>query len=265
MILDDSVEYYRDGARYDAEYVHIGGDIPYYVRVASETRGPLLELAAGTGRLTIPMAEAARDAVVGLDLSPGMIARADEKRARLSPEVQGRLQFVVGDMRTVRLDRSFDAVVLAFNTLMHMTEDDDLAALLETVRAHLTDDGAFHLDLHTPYPSLMSQRDPAGRYDPQQLIDPRTRERWQVTENNAYDPRTQINTMSFFYRRVDGTGAPFGPESRMDLRLRVIFPRELDRWLYAAGFAVVGDWEDLARSQPFTGRGGRRVMTCRRR
>lgn len=265
MTLDDSLDYYRDGVWYDAEYVHIGGDIPYYVRVASETEGPLLELAAGTGRLTLPMARATRFPVVGLDLSPGMIARAEEKRAQLPPEVQDRLQFVVGDMRSVRLERQFQAVVLAFNTLMHMTEDADLEALLETVRVHLAPDGIFHLDLHTPYPSLMLEREPDGRYDPQQLIDPRTHERWQVTENNRYDARAQLNMMSFFYRRVDVRGVPFGPERRIGLCLRVIFPRELDRWLASAGFDVVGDWEDLGRTQPFTGRGGRRVLACRHR
>lgn len=265
MIADDSSEYYADGAWYDAEYVHIGGDIPYYAQVATETEGPLLELAAGTGRLTVPMARATPFPVVGLDLSPGMIARAEAKRALLPPDTRARLEFVVGDMRSVRLGRQFQAVVLAFNTLMHMTEDADLEALLETVRLHLRPDGLFHLDLHTPYPSLMAERDPAGRYDPQQLIDPRTQQRWQVSENNTYDARLQLNTMSFYYRRVDAQGEPFGPERRVELRLRVIFPRELDRWLHTSGFEIVGDWEDLARTQPFSGRGGRRVLSARLR
>lgn len=265
MSRDDSIEYYGDGAWYDAEYVHIGGDIPYYERVARETEGPLLELAAGTGRLTLPMVRESRSPVVGLDLSPSMIARAEDKRRALPPAIAQRLELVVGDMRSVRLERRFQAVVLAFNTLMHMTEDADLEALLETVRVHLADDGIFHFDLHTPYPSLLSERDPEGRYDPQQLIDPRTQARWQVTENTSYDPRLQLNTMSFFYRRVDGRGVPFGPERRINLCLRVIFPRELDRWLASAGFEVIGDWEDLGRSTPFTGRGGRRVLACKRR
>ncbi len=48
----DALEHYRDGGWYDAEYVHMGGDIPYYVRVASETEGPL------TLRLSPPNARA---------------------------------------------------------------------------------------------------------------------------------------------------------------------------------------------------------------
>ncbi|MFO0725972.1 MAG: class I SAM-dependent methyltransferase [Myxococcota bacterium] len=259
----EALDYYSDGAWYDAEYVHIGGDIPYYKQVASETVGPILELACGTGRLTIPMAEAAQDGVTGVDLMPSMIARAEEKRVQ--HKLESKLRFVVDDMRSLRLNQRFSAVILAFNTLMHMLEDADLEAVLETARVHLAEGGTFHLDLHTPYPNLMSERDPRGRYDPQQMIDPRTQQRWVVTENNQYDPRTQINTMRFYYRRTDARGRPSGPEREVCLRLRVIFPRELDRWLHSAGFRIVGDFDDLGRSIPFTGKGGRRVLMVKAR
>lgn len=261
----EALAYYADGAWYDAEYVHIGGDVPAYVRVASLCDGPLLELACGTGRLTLPMARAASAAVVGVDVSPGMVSRAVEKLAREPEPVRARTRFATADMRTMRLGERFDGVVLAFNTLMHMTEDEDLEAALLTVREHLSPRGLFHFDLHTPWPNLAAERDPAGRYDPQPLIDPRTGERWQVTENNHFDPRTQLNAMSFFYQRVDLRGRPFGPERQVTLRLRVIFPRELDTWLWRCGLEIVGDWEDLARTAPFTARGGRRVVSARRR
>ena len=77
-------DHYADGAWYDAEYVHIGGDIPYYEQVACETDGPILELACGTGRLTFPMA-ATGVKVVGVDNSTAMLARAEAKRAALPP------------------------------------------------------------------------------------------------------------------------------------------------------------------------------------
>lgn len=257
-------DYYGDGTWYDAEYVHVGGDIPYYVQVAADTNGAILELACGTGRLTIPMAEAGAS-VHGIDNAPAMVARAEEKRIALPPGDQERLSFEVADMRTARLGRKFSAVVLGFNTLMHMLEDDDLEAALITARAHLTPQGLFHLDLHTPFPDLRSQRDPDGRYDPQEMIEPRTRQRYIVTENNVYDPRNQINRMQFFYQPVDLVGKPSGPERRAEVRLRVLFPRELDTWLHRTGFEVLGDWEDFERHQPFSGRGGRRVLMLRPR
>lgn len=261
----DALAYYADGDWYDAEYVHIGGDIPYYKRVAAESAGPILELACGTGRLTIPMAETTTHPITGVDLMPAMIARAEKKRAALPGPWAERLRFLQGDMRNVRLGERFSSVILAFNTLMHLTEDDDLAAFFETARVHLAPGGVFHLDLHTPNPTIMSERDPAGRYDPQQMIDPRTKQRWEVSENNRYDPRTQINTMYFYYRQIDARGQAFGPEREVVLRLRVIFPRELDRWISSSGFETIGDFDDLGRALPFSGRGGRRVLMLRAR
>ncbi|MCK6545591.1 class I SAM-dependent methyltransferase [Myxococcota bacterium] len=262
-LTPEAMDYYSDGVWYDAEYVHIRYDIPYYVRVAAETQGEILELACGTGRLSIPMAEVGAK-VLGLDIAPAMIAQANAKREKLPPGDQARLAFQVADMRSVRLGRTFDAVVLGFNTLMHMIDDDDLAGVLDTAREHLAPGGHFHFDIHVPFPDA-PPRDPEVRYDPQEMIDPRTRERYIVTENNTYDPRTQINTMRFFYQQVDRNGNPVGDERMARLDLRVFFPRELDRWLHVHGFEVVGDWEDLERKQPFTGAGGRRVVMAKRR
>lgn len=259
-LLPEELLHYADGDWYDAEYVHIGGDIPYYERVSREVSGSILELACGTGRLTEPMVKAG-STVVGVDIAPGMLARAQNKRAALPAEVQERLRYVHGDMRTVRLGRTFDAVVLGFNTLLHLVRDDDLEAALETVRAHLAPEGRFYFDVHTPHFGLL-ERDPNGRYDPQQMIDPHTGDRYVVTESNRFLAREQLNLLSFHYQRVDRAGAPQGPERTITLRLRVMFPRELDRWFELAGLRILGEWDDFGRETPFTGRGGRRVAVA---
>lgn len=257
------IDHYGDGAWYDAEYVHIRGDVPYYERVARSVDGPILELACGTGRLTLPMARAGA-VVHGLDAAPPMVEQAERKRRSLPAGARRRLSFQVADMRTVRLGRTFAAVVLAFNTIMHMLSDDDLQAALETVRAHLPPGGRFFVDLHTPLTDLLV-RDPGGRYDPQQMIDPRTGHRYVVTENNTYDPRWQINTMRFYYQRVDEQGRPIGEEAYAELQLRVLFPREFDAWMRAMGFEVVEDWDDFEGRRAFSGTGGRRVVVAARR
>lgn len=264
-----ALAYYADGARYDAEYVHVRYDVPYYASIAAESAadssGRVLELACGTGRLTIPMAEAGAR-VLGIDVVPAMIAEARRKRARLPAGDQGRLEFAVGDMRTLSLKERFPTVILGFNTLMHMVEDEDLEALLGTVHTHLEDGGMFHFDLHTPFPPSPGEPEGAAtRSEPIEVIDPGTRSRYLVSDSNTYDARTQINTMSFHYQRVDALGQPLGPETVHDLRLRVFFPRELDRWLHLAGFTVVGDWDDFEHNRPFTGNGGRRLVSARKR
>jgi hypothetical protein len=64
---------------------------------------------------------------------------------------------------------------------------------------------------------------------------------------------------------VDRERRPVGREKRALLELRVIFPRELDRWLHTSGFAITGEWDDFDRSKPFSGKGGRRVVVARLR
>lgn len=259
----EPLDHYADGAWYDAEYVHIRGDIPYYSQIAASAPGPLLELACGTGRLSLPMCSAGAT-IHGVDLAPSMIARARVKKLRLSDKERMRLSFEVADMRTVRLGRTFGAVVLGFNTIMHMLTDADLRSLLETVRVHLLPGGRFYFDLHTPLFDLL-ERDPNRRYDPQQMVDPRTGDRYIVTESSRYSARTQITTMRFYYQRVDANERPLGDEQFAEVRLRVLFPRELDLWLDLAGFEVLEDWDDFERTRSFSGRGGRRVVIAARR
>lgn len=251
------LDHYGDGAWYDAEYVHIRADRPLYQAIAREASGPILELACGTGRLSFPMAEAGAT-VVGIDLAPAMLRQARRKLRQAPPEVQSRLRFEEADMRALDLGQRFDRVVLGFNTLLHMLEDKDLFALLDGVKRHLAPGGRFHFDIFTPYPGL-GERDPEGRYDPQQMIGP-DGERWIVAENNTYDPRRQVNHMRFYYRRPGPDGEPTGQELHTEVSLRVIYPRELELLLRTAGFEILAEYEDYARSQAYTAKAGLRVV-----
>lgn len=254
-------DHYGDGVWYDAEYVHVGADIPGYRAWAARRGGPILELACGTGRLTFPMAETGTE-VVGVDISASMISRAEEKRRAWSPPPGGAVHFSVGDMREIRLGRTFPNVVIGLNGAMHMVSDDDLAAALETARVHLRSDGLLALDVFSLPPAALG-RAPEARYDPQEMIDPRDGQRYVVTESTRYDPARQLHQLSFFYQPVDGRGQPTGAELRSDLEVRVIFPRELELWLRVTGFEIVGDWDDIEASTPFSGRGGRRFVEAR--
>ena len=252
------LNHYEDGAWYDAEYVHIRSDIPLYTSIAREMNGgSILELACGTGRLSFPMAEAGAS-VVGLDVEPAMLRQAERKRKRVPPSVANRLRFVAGDMRHFSLPEQFDCVVLGFNAILHMLEDNDLLSVLESSRRHLAPGGRFYLDLFTPYPDFV-ERDPEGRYDPQQMIDP-SGHRWIVSENNRYDPRRQINHMLFYYQRVDAAGVRIGEELMAEVLLRVLFPRELDTFIHRAGLRIVAEHEDYGRTRPYTARIGLRVL-----
>lgn len=139
MLYDDNA------ALYDLQYGAYRDDVPFYTRLAFDQGGAVLELGAGTGRLTEALLTAGHE-VVAVDASGAMLARAE---ARLSGQAGATL--VLGDMREVRLGRRFDLVIAPFNTLMHAYTLDDQDATMATVTAHLAPGGLFAFDLYQPH------------------------------------------------------------------------------------------------------------------
>lgn len=109
--------------------------------VAREHRGGrVLELGAGTGRVTELLAGEARE-VVAVDISPEMLRRA---RERLGD--RRHVHLVEGDMTRIRFQRVFDAVVIANDPFVHLLDDDERDAGIATAAAHLDVGGRLVLD-----------------------------------------------------------------------------------------------------------------------
>jgi len=83
---------------YDLIYADIKEDIPLYLEHARLMGSPILELAGGTGRVLIPLAEAGYE-VWGIDLSPAMLAKAQEKISCLPGTIRERMHLVQADMK----------------------------------------------------------------------------------------------------------------------------------------------------------------------
>lgn len=94
------------------------GDEDIYAGLAPEGAS-ILELGAGTGRLTIGLA-ARGFRVCGVDISPVMLSQAEARVSGLPPEVRERIELRRGDMTSVDLRRTFDLVICPFFTLAHV-------------------------------------------------------------------------------------------------------------------------------------------------
>jgi SAM-dependent methyltransferase len=88
-------------------------DVPFYVSLAMDTAGPLVELAVGTGRVAIPVALATSRTVVGIDSSPAMLAQA----RRASREAGVALDLREGDMRDLELDEPAGLIYCPYRAL----------------------------------------------------------------------------------------------------------------------------------------------------
>src|SRR5436190_6419443 len=99
-------------------------------RLAGRKVRQVLDLGCGTGNHAIPLARRGYS-VYGVDRSPDMLQRA---RHKVSLAGGGDVQFVLGDLRAVQLERCFDACVLMFAVLGYQTTNHDVMAALPNVR-----------------------------------------------------------------------------------------------------------------------------------
>lgn len=136
-------------------------DVEWYRKKAIDAGGPVLELGAGTGRVTIPIAEAGVR-VSALDLDARMLDSLRQKLATLPAEVQSRVTLHHGDMRAFALDQQFALVIIPFRAFLHnITREDQLAAL-RCAHAHLKPGG--QLAFNVFHPSLEYMAAHAGAF-----------------------------------------------------------------------------------------------------
>ena len=133
-------EYDAYAATYDVQYGEFTEDIPFYVEEASRAEPPVLELACGTGRVLIPVAQAGVR-VVGLDASPAMVQACRHKVAELAEGVRARITLVDADMRDFAFDERFGLVYCPFRAFLHLMTTEDQIAALRNIHAHLRDGG----------------------------------------------------------------------------------------------------------------------------
>lgn len=124
-------------------------DVDFYVDLARAAGGPVLEVGCGTGRVLLPSARAGA-AMVGLDVSPDMLAVLRGALARERDDVQTRVRVIEGDMRTFDLGETFPLILLPFRSFQHMLTPADQRAALRRIKTHLRQGGTVVLDLFNP-------------------------------------------------------------------------------------------------------------------
>lgn len=124
-------------ARYDHWAAHMTEDIPFYVGLALSSDGPLVELAVGTGRVAIPVAQATGRQVIGIDSSPTMLEVARAKAG------DADLDLRLGDMRSLSLEEPAGLVYCPFRALLHVPTWADRRQVFSRVAASLRPGGRF--------------------------------------------------------------------------------------------------------------------------
>jgi SAM-dependent methyltransferase len=244
---------YRHPRHYDAlagDYAN-GPELGFYSRLAAVHQGPLLELGAGTGRLSLALAGEGLK-VTGVEIDGGMLSLARLKAAERQVEVE----WVEADARTFSLDQTFPLVVLPNNTIAHFLDRESVEALFAAVRRHLAPGGRFVVDYFNPLLALLT-RDQEARVLVSEYYDPDGRGLVRVTESSRYDAASQVNHLIWYYRRAGEEH-----EESIDLAMRVYFPQELVDLLHYNGFTVESRFGSFDQA-PFNAESFQHLLVCR--
>lgn len=237
---------YLDAERYDQFYGEYAEPDDWLVELLLQ-RSSVLELACGTGRIAIPLAQRGLS-VTGIDYCEPMLDLAQNKVR----EAQVQVELAQCDFRAFDLGKKFGSILLLFNALWHVHERHDFAALMQCVRRHLQPDGLFVLDVFVPALEFL-HRDPQQRYPFSSYTDPETGAQVQVTETYSYEPDTQISRLVHYKGTTD--------EIVGGLNLRMYFPQELDALLECNGMAIdqkFGSWDRT----PFDASSNHQLYLC---
>jgi SAM-dependent methyltransferase len=126
-------------SHYDEWSAHMTADVAFYVSLAFQANGPLVELAIGNGRVAIPIAQATGRRVIGVDSSPAMLEQARRRAAEAGVE----LELIEGDMRDLALAEPAALIYCPFRALLHLPTWADRRRTFERVAASLRLDGRF--------------------------------------------------------------------------------------------------------------------------
>jgi SAM-dependent methyltransferase len=231
MTVFDLYAAYYDLLYHDKDY---SGETAYLVTLIGEAAPharSVLELGCGTGGHALQFAELGFQ-VHGIDLSDSMVARARLRCAAAAEPVAARLAFEVGDVRSFRAGRTFDAVVSLFHVMSYQTGNEDQAAAFATARGHLDTGGVFVFDFWYG-PAVLTDR---PRHVIKEVADERVEVRRETTptmhvNSNRVDVRFDVDIAS---RSGDAT-------RRLSEihRMRYLFLPEIEQRLHDAGFALL--------------------------
>jgi SAM-dependent methyltransferase len=217
---------YQNPDLYDALQAVSENQLNFYLTLAQRNPGAVLELGCGSGQLIVPIAER-RTPAIGLDNAPEMLAAARRRAGAAGV----RVEFIEGDMRAFELGERFSLILIARNSLLHLSEQQEFAALFSAVRRHLLPNGVLAFDIFAP--DLSMHRHPSTERF--QLMRKATRFYGEITveATNDYDALSQVNRATWFISTPEQRDAWIAP-----LHLRWIFPQELTALLTANGFRL---------------------------
>ena len=230
---------------YDTVVSDWPGETDFYRDLARQTARAghqVLEIACGTGRVAVRLAQDGVD-VVGLDISSGMLSVARQKSVGLQ-----QVRWVCADMRSFDLGESFGLVIIPGHSFQNILTADDQLATLRSIRRHLNPSGTLvvHLD-HLSMDWLGElTREWGGVFEPAESFrHPTTGQQIRTQRAWSYEPAAQTAVSEVVWEAFDASGEAVERWESGPLRFHCVFRFEMEHLLGRAGYemrSVCGDF-----------------------
>jgi ubiquinone/menaquinone biosynthesis C-methylase UbiE len=226
---------------YDIAVPDWEGEIDFYLdyaQKAKERGQSVLEIACGTGRITLRLARAGIN-IVGLDLDEEMLKIADQKS-----EGVPNVGWVRGDMRSFDIGQKFGLIISPGHSYQFMCTPEDQVQALEEFKRHLTPDGT--LILHVDHQDMQWLASRSGKFEPAKTYrHPQTGRVIHREHAWTYERATQTATVISTWEELDENNSVLERWERKPMPLHCIFRFEMEHLLARTGFTrrtVYGDF-----------------------
>lgn len=236
----------------------MAGDIEFYIdyatKYASLNGKKVLELGAGTGRLTWELARYGCD-VIGLDYSDKMLEIAEEKRSQVPDFTQKHVRFVKGNMANFNLLQKFPLIIIPCRSFQCLLTVEDQISCLRNIHDHLEDNGRFILNVFDPRFEPHTSSDWQKDFSRIPTVThPQTGNNVKISfldrHTNFYE---QLIKEFWKYTEVDENGEILR-EEESELEMRWITRQEMRHLFALANLEVVAEYSDFYKSGPEYGK-----------
>jgi len=222
--------YDKFAAFYDLEYGHKEDDLDFYLSLAQQYGAPVLEIGAGTGRISMLLAEAGYE-VVGMDNSMPMLKQAAQNISTLPDNEQNSIKLVLGDMRSFSLEERFPLCIVPFRAFLHNQTQEEQLQTLQCIYDHLTPSGVLAIDVFVPLYHVIENSAWDDEINQDELADPEAGV--SISCHIEHNPAIQVLAIQNTYRQ-DGK-----KDKICKMKYRYVFRYEMELLLKLAGFEVI--------------------------